>query len=261
MIQRANSSFFKDVCNELTIFFYKATYHIRFLSFHPLIIRKNTDDLAVFRHVFIRKELDFQHRVRPMLIIDGGAYVGYSSLWFANKFPKAKIIAVEPEEANYESLRKNTCHYPNIQPMNSAVWNKQACLKVKDTGLGEAMFMVEECSPKDQDCFKATTIQEILEESGFSTIDVLKLDIQGAEKEVFSNNYKGWLGKVNLIIIELHDRFKEGCTDSLYRATRKHDFSMSQKGEKIFLVRTSWLADSKTHSGRNSRPCDKSHEI
>lgn len=44
--------------------------------------------------------------IKPKLIIDGGANVGYASVWFANKFPKAKIFAVESEDENLKNPKK-----------------------------------------------------------------------------------------------------------------------------------------------------------
>ena len=110
-------------------------------------------------------------------------------------------------------------------------------MKIKGIGEGKWGFLVEEANSEDSKSFKAITITEILKNSGHNQIDILKLDIESAEKEVFSSGYEEWLDNVNMLIIELHDRFKDGCSDAFYSAIKKYDFKKYQKGENIFLIK------------------------
>src|ERR1051326_8504661 len=66
-----------------------------------LYLRTGTSDLPVFRQIFIDEEYNFQIPFQPSVIFDLGANVGFASIYFANKFPNARIIAVEPEISNY----------------------------------------------------------------------------------------------------------------------------------------------------------------
>jgi hypothetical protein len=66
-------------------------------------------------------------------------------------------------------------------------------------------------------------------------IDILKIDIEGAEKEVFENSDL-WMRKTNVIIIELHERLKDGCCRVFYNKTNDFDREWSQ-GDSIFLVK------------------------
>mgnify|MGYP000361339186 CR=1 FL=1 len=54
--------------------------------------------------------------------------------------------------------------------------------------------------------------------------DLLKIDIEGAEKELFSENTDYWLGKVNMIIIELHDWMRKDCSKNFYSAIKKYKY-------------------------------------
>ena len=68
--------------------------------------------------------------------------------------------------------------------------------------------------------------------------DILKIDVEGAEKEIFSKNYESWLGKVNVIMIELHDHIRGGCAKTFYSATDKFNFKkVLQKGNLVIVVR------------------------
>jgi len=65
----------------------------------------------------------------------------------------------------------------------------------------------------------------------------LKLDIEGAGKELFTSNYEEWLDKVNIMVIELHDRMKPGCSDAFYSTIKKYNFREVQKGGLIILYK------------------------
>ena len=212
---------------------YRTYYSVKFPG---LIIRKNTSDWKAFKQVFILKEYDFPIGFEPKFIIDGGANVGYASLFFADKFPAAEIIAIEPEKSNFEILSKNISRYKQINAIKAGLWHKKASLKIEDSGSGEWGFMAKEVGLGDYD-IQAITIDEILKQSGKEEIDILKLDIEGAERELFSQNYDSWLGKVKVLIIELHDRMKEGCSAAFYSAIKKYNFSQTQRGENIILFK------------------------
>lgn len=211
------------------------------LLYGKLKIRKNTSDHYVFRDIFMFKEFKLPVTIDPKLIIDLGAYTGLSTTYFAIKYPNAKIIAVEPEDSNFELLEFHTTKNPNIQRINAGVWSSNAFLKITNKQTEKWAFSVDEVSESDEYDVKSVTIGSILENSGFDTIDILKVDIEGAEKNVFSTNYKEWIGKVNIIIIELHDRFVEGCTDTLYNAVNLKDWDEYKQGEKVVLVRKTYI--------------------
>lgn len=206
-------------------------------SFEPFIIRENTSDMSIFKQIFINKEYNFPVNINPKLIIDGGANVGYASLFFANKFPNAKILAIEPEDSNFEVLKTNTVKYKQIKPIQAGLWHKNVNLKITGTEWGKCGFMTGEAGPDDNKNIKAITIDEILRESKHKEIDILKLDVEGAEKEIFSENYDSWLSKVNILIIELHDGMKDGCSEAFYSAIKKYNFKEAKSGENVVLFK------------------------
>lgn len=209
----------------------------------PLIIRKNTPDNLVFINIFVLNEFKLPIKIKPEFIIDAGAYTGLSSLYFSSKYPNAKIFAIEPEDSNFEILKKNTKKLSNVTGIKAGLWYKDAFLKIVDRNTGKVGFMVKEVPESEQYDIKAITIDTLLKLSGFNKIDILKLDIEGSEKELFSKNYDTWLEKVNIIVIELHDRIKEGCTKKLYSAIDKNKWKEYKKGEKVTLIRKKLIRD------------------
>jgi FkbM family methyltransferase len=219
--------------------FFAILYYSRI--FKPLIIRKNTTDAKVFRSIFLFNEFGLPIKISPKLIIDAGAYTGISSLYYSLKYPQAKIVAIEPEDANFEILKKHTEKLSNVIAIKAGVWHKDAFLKFVDKNAEEWSFQVEEVSASEKYDVEAITIDAVLKKTGFDRIDILKLDIEGSEKELFSGNCDDWMDKVNIIVIELHDRKKNGCTESFYSAVDETKWQKYRQGEKVILVRNVFM--------------------
>ena len=203
---------------------------------HPFAIRNNPYDFATFEEVLLKEEYDIDLSFEPLTIIDGGANIGLTSIYFANKYPKAQIVSVEPETGNFEMLRINTQHYPNISLLNRGIWNHKANLAIVDTGKGNNSFIVEELSHPTKTSITAESIEDIMNERKWKSIDILKLDIEGSEKNVFERNYESWLPLVKVLIIELHDRIINGCSETVFKAIARYNFSTETKGENhVFM--------------------------
>mgnify|MGYP002620241390 CR=1 FL=1 len=200
-------------------------------------IRPFTTDINVLYQIFLEKEHKLDIQIQPKLIIDAGANIGLSTIYFAEKYPSSKIIAIEPEDSNYAMLELNTKDYSNIEIKKAAVWNiNDVQLAINDRGEGKWGFTVEHMSENHHSSVMTVTVDALLKHSEFEEIDILKLDVEGAEKEIFSKHYETWLNKVNIIIIELHDRIKNGCTEVFFAAIENYDFEILKKGEKFILV-------------------------
>ena len=205
---------------------------------YPFKLRRGSSDQWTFRQIFISQQYHFNPKREPHFIIDGGGNIGLAAIYFANRFPNATIVSIEPEAENYELLQYNTRGYKNIHPVKSGIWNKDTFLKVKDIGIGSWGFTVEE-AVEGKDTFKAISISDIMKRFNVNEIDILKLDVEGAEKEIFSENYQDWLPRTNLLVIELHDRLRKGCSKVFFRAISAYDFSVHPTGENLICTKES----------------------
>lgn len=97
--------------------------------------------------------------------------------------------------------------------------------------------MVEEARPGEKGAFRSYTVSELLKQSEHRSIDLLKMDIEGAEREVFSLGAEAWIGKVKAMFIELHDYMVPGCRKALEGAVAGQGFTTLRKGENVVLVR------------------------
>jgi hypothetical protein len=92
------------------------------ISGFQVYVRTNTPDLNVAISSLYDKEYDYIGYLNPKVIIDAGANIGTSSIYFATRYPNAKVFAIEPEENNFTLLTKNTNRYANIIAIKAAIW-------------------------------------------------------------------------------------------------------------------------------------------
>lgn len=205
----------------------------------PFYLRPKTSDAHVFEHVFLDTEYELKIQgLDPRLIIDGGANIGSTSVYFANLFPNATIIAVEPDAHNYSILLRNTKPYANIVPVQGAIWNYNTSLKIQNPNDASWSFRMEEAANTGNgELIKAYTVSDLIHMSKKDKVDILKLDIEGGEKELFDSNYEIWLDKVHIVIAELHDRLVEGCSNSFYKAITKYRFKQFLKGWNVIIIK------------------------
>jgi FkbM family methyltransferase len=199
----------------------------------PVYLRKKTSDISTFFQIFYYKGYNINFNFEPKVIFDCGANVGLASVYFKNRYPNARIIAVEPESSNFEMLLKNTEKYKDIECIKAGIWNKTTNLRIIDSGQGNWGFVTEETDKEGPDTVKAISIDELMKKYNVDHIDILKIDIESSEKELFEKNFENWLPKSKVVLVELHDQMKEGCTRSFFKAMVNYKFTMSCKGENI----------------------------
>jgi FkbM family methyltransferase len=203
----------------------------------PMWLRMRTTDASVFEEIILNEEYLVERSLSPKVIVDAGANIGLTSIYFANKYPEARIFSIEPEAGNFRMLVKNAAPYPQITPIQAALWKDSTPLELSNPGDGNWGFQTRERGNSDSTTVSvpAITIDSLLKQFDLPSIDLLKVDIEGAEKEVFADS-SGWIDRIGGIMVELHDRYKPGCSETVLAATR--DFSVKwQKGETSFLFR------------------------
>jgi len=206
---------------------------------YPVHLRLRTSDLSVVRQVFVITEYEWEFSKSPKVIVDAGANTGLTSVYYVNTYPEARIIAIEPEPCNYEMLKKNVSPYSNITPVQVALWRENTELILFDPGSGDYGYQtLEEGSydpSKTLGRVRGATLNSLMAEYHVDFIDILKVDIEGSEKEVFEDP-SPWIERVGVIIVELHDNTKTGCSRSVYQATPGFEYEW-RKGETTFLLK------------------------
>jgi FkbM family methyltransferase len=198
----------------------------------PLICRGGTSDIDVFKHIFVLREYA---AIGPLpedgLIIDCGANVGFSTVYFLSVSPHAHVIAVEPDPGNYRMLVRNTASFKDrCTCVQAGVWSEAGGLRVVNAPSGDGREWargVKVVPPGDVADIQAVTIGMLLDQSPYDRVALLKVDIEGAEQAVFAKGTEEWLDRVDRIAIELHG---EQCTETYHRAVDAAGFESAEVG-------------------------------
>lgn len=196
----------------------------------PVFCRPRTSDIRVFKQIFI----DLEYRclddcASPDLILDCGANVGYSSAYFLNRFPTARVIAVEPDPDNFKLLCENVKPYGRrCTPMLAAIWPEPKRLRLSQGTMGQGREWGRKVEPTQgghAGGLEGIDIASLLDQSGFSRIGLLKIDIEGAERHVFGHTARNWIDSVDNIVIELHD---DECVERFFQIVDRQQFHTSR---------------------------------
>ena len=204
-----------------------------------IYIRTIRSELKLAVNCLLYEEFGGIESNSPSIIIDAGANIGASTVYFAKRYPEARIIAIEPEQENYEILVKNTSRHQNIVTIKAALWYEKDTRTIRHRFTGPWGYTVSttdyaaESTGQEVDCI---TIPSIMNDYHIEYIDILKMDIEGGEKSVFEYA-DDWIDKVAIVTVELHDRIVMGSSKAFYLATQEFPrFELS--GEKIIAYRT-----------------------
>jgi FkbM family methyltransferase len=215
--------------------------------------RTGTTDYACVRQIFVERQYalnDFkrgqeiaefvarrsQAGERP-LIIDAGANIGASAVFFAMTYPNSLVLAIEPDASNFELLCNNAKGF-DIRCLNAGLSSSHGRLKVSNPGAAKWAFQTE--ITNDGSGIPCVTISQIYEQEcgpGKAFPFIVKIDIEGAEADVFARNV-GWLAKTPIVIIELHDWLmpKSGSSAGFFRCIAGEPRDIITLGENVFAI-------------------------
>lgn len=169
------------------------------------------------------------------LIVDCGANIGLATKYFSQTYPFAQIIAIEPDKANIEQARANNPS-GNIDFFEAAVASTEARGSIIDIGLGNNAFRVV---PNVDGNLAMLSINSLVKDAESKKLEpfIIKIDIEGFENELFSQNTE-WIDRFPVLIIELHDwvRPKENTSLTFLNAISKLDRDFVYIKENIFSI-------------------------
>ena len=147
-------------------------------------------------------------------------------------------MAIEPDESNFEMLDKNLGSRSPVKLLYGGLWPKKCRLRFVKTDCPNYSYQVTEADKADEGThrsFVAYTLPEIMEEMKWDGIDLLKLDIEGSELEIFSKNCEDWIYRTRLIVVELHEHYAPGCGKALFSALNGLEYGVSLSGENLVV--------------------------
>lgn len=173
--------------------------------------------------------------IQEPYILDVGGNVGYSAVYFKYHFPSARIICVEPDQSNQKQISKNikVNGFKDITLVAGALWRKRTKMEIKNDyreGTSASFYVIE----SDKGDIDGYGINDILSIQNWNHIDLLKVDIEGAEKYLFEDEHSAAtiLSITRVIAIEIHD--EKADRQNIYKALSTNGFKFFTKGETTF---------------------------
>ncbi len=163
-------------------------------------------------------------------MVDCGANIGLSAIWFAHRFPLARIVAIEPQAENFALLARNAASWGNIVPVQAAVLDRKTKVVLVDLHATYAWRTRE--AP---DGLPTVTIEEVIASVPAGVPLVVKVDIEGAEADVFASALD-WLEPTRLVVVETHDWMLpwQGSGHAVLSALVRSPRDYLYRGENMF---------------------------
>jgi FkbM family methyltransferase len=211
-------------------------------------LRIGDTDIDTFRQVFIKKEYDIEGLPENAgVIVDLGANIGLASLYFAGRFPAARVIAVEPDSSNFILLQRNIMQLgQRCEAVRAAIWSEDTNLSVKTHtddgrylgGWGAQTIAQEANADGGAAEVGALSMTTLIKQFNLDQIDILKVDIEGAELELFGSAELSWLDYVRVVVVETHERFRPGSHGAVLAALARSFKKGTRSGENHVFFRT-----------------------
>ena len=183
-------------------------YFLRFGNKNRIVfLRTYVGDLDIFYEIFFKKAYEFPFIDHPQMIMDIGANIGLATLYFLNRFPDAKVISLEPDPANIDVFKKNLSPQVNRQKVfitEAALNNKDGFMFISKPPLKyNPKILEDQQSDEEKIEVNVVSMNTLLKQYSVDRIDILKMDIEGSEEQLF-NADTTWIRIVMEIIMEVH---------------------------------------------------------
>ena len=197
----------------------------------PVYVRGGrSSDTKVLYEMLVTQDYEIVDTADAKSIVDGGANIGLASRFFLRRYPAAHAVAVEPFPETMEVCKRNLEAFSDrASAIQGAVWPQEGTVDLDPQGQ-EWANQVKASSHAKGNSVPAYSMSSLISLSGGS-VDILKLDVEGSEKEIFKTGTMEWLPFVRNIVIELHD---EECRERFFTALSSFDYEVSNRGRVYF---------------------------
>jgi FkbM family methyltransferase len=206
----------------------------------PIWLRPRTSDYYIYQQVFRDEEYSNVDGVTDVKsVLDCGANIGLASIYFLNRFPGSRVLAVEPDPDNALMCRRNLLAYGSrAKVLQGGVWSECGRLTVVPSEFGPGQkcgMQVRRFQRGDPE--EATVdgfdVSSLMAYGEIDQVDILKLDIERSELTLFSSSPDLWLPRVRNLVIELHD---EECSRAYFSALERYDYRLSSRGDLTYCL-------------------------
>jgi FkbM family methyltransferase len=188
---------------------------VRELGGHRVWIREGTMDCCALRGTFEGRYHLPPSEIVPERILDLGANIGMTIAHYAVLYPHARIVGVELDPDNAALCRANLRPWRDrYELVEAAVWPADGHVSYERRRGNEQGFHVVDRAAGNATA-PAISIETLLARQGWDHVDFVKMDIEGAERDVLRRGTE-WAPRVRSIKIEVHEPYRvEDCIADL----------------------------------------------
>jgi FkbM family methyltransferase len=198
----------------------------------------NLTDIEVMEEVLLNGEYDaLPGSLRPAAIVDLGSHMGVSAGHFATKFPAARVLAVEPYPPTFARLQRAAEWLPNVQTRCAAASDRDGpvALHVQADAWVCSTSTHGGGAPARTVSVPGCSLDTLCRDFGIAQVDLLKVDIEGAEYEVL-RAFSG-LPTTRAVIGEFHPHLAGCSQDAFEELFRGFDLAIEKAGDtRLFLA-------------------------
>jgi len=201
---------------------------------HPLYARAGTPDAVEIVHSVVREAYGkYLPNGEVRFVVDAGAYIGDATSWYLSKFPQSRVVALEPTPDSYAMLQRNCAPYGDrVRMINGALWFQDDFLDlVQNPSTSTGISVAKDAAGGGR--VHAFSLNTIMDEAGADVIDILKLDIEGAELQLFQNDPDPWLSRTRCITMEIHS---EEASKAVHSAVQRFGFVRHRYRELFIFI-------------------------
>lgn len=207
----------------------EATVHLTTLA-PRLRLRTYGGDIFILHEVLNAQVYQLRPewlKTAPQVIVDLGANIGLTALMLADQFPEARVICVEPHPENVLLLRHNLqCLGSRATIIQAAVADQPGTMRLALATEHYNASLVRDSEEGVE--VRTLTVDDLCQEADIDKIDILKMDIEGAEKLILAGQ-PAWLSKVDVLLAELHGSHQ----DEMVRDIENAGLHVQLKGSQV----------------------------
>ncbi|MCP4330500.1 MAG: FkbM family methyltransferase [Alphaproteobacteria bacterium] len=162
--------------------------------------------------------VDFLTKIRT--VVDVGANIGSAALYFGLRYPKARVVALEPGGEAFELLARNARQLPNVDAFNIGLYSEDRTARLYSGAVDSVTASVGDSvlNTRHSETINLRRASDWMGENDIDTIDILKIDTEGCEVPIL-RSLEAWLPRVKVLYVEYHSEDDRLAIDTIMRRT------------------------------------------
>jgi FkbM family methyltransferase len=190
------------------------------------IFLDDASEFEVLREVFVEREYELELEKEPRVILDLGSNIGATIAYFRANHPAARIVGLEPDPSAFALLEANVGELENVTVVNVAAAGTDGSRSFYPAAQSWLSSLHSRRGGGEAIVVEARTVDSLLSELGIDHVDLLKIDVEGAEEEILPG-FEG-LADVDVVVGEIHPDVVDDPDGLIRRLDQRFDLEVER---------------------------------